>query len=144
VVSRRGESGYALLSALVVILLLSIALELLAASLQLRLRLVREDGESVILSALSDAAVAEAVANLTLNPDYPGAPEHEFGGGKIASRVTPLGTLTFEVIATASFADRRRTVEATVFRPPDRAARVRSWRRLPELGRRTREPAPSS
>lgn len=129
--SRRDESGFALLAALVVILLLAIALELLAASLQLRLRLVREDGESVILSALSDAAVAEAVANLTLDPGYSGAAEHEFGGGRIASRVTPRGLGIYDLTATAVFADRKRTVEAEVFRPPGRAARVRWWRRLP-------------
>ena len=128
--SRRGESGYALLMALLVILLLSIALGLLAESLQLRLRLVREDAENVILSALSDAAVAETVANLTRSADYPGVPEHEFGGGKIASRVLPLGAGFYNVVATATYGHRTRTVEAEVFRPPDKAARVRRWRRL--------------
>lgn len=128
--SRRGESGFALMMALVVILLLSIALGLLAASLQLRLRLVREDAESVILSALSDAAVAEAVANLARSAYYSGSPEHAFGGGKIASRVEPAGAGIFEVIATAGFAGRTRTVEAEVIRAPG-TARVRRWRRAP-------------
>lgn len=128
--SRRGEAGYALLTALLVILLLSIALGLLAASLQLRLRLVREDAESVILSALSDAAVAEAVANLAQSAYYSGAPEHEFGGGRIASRVEPLGVGIFEVIATAAYAGRTRIVEAEVIRAPG-TARVRRWRRAP-------------
>jgi hypothetical protein len=130
VVSRNGESGYALLTALLVIFLLSLALGLLAASLQLRLRLVREDGENVVLSALSDAAVAEAVANLALSADFPGSPEHAFGAGKIASRVAPSSPGIFEVIATATFASRKRTVEAEVFRAPG-TARVRRWRRLP-------------
>jgi type II secretory pathway pseudopilin PulG len=130
VVSCRGESGYALLTTLVVILLLSIALGLLAESLQLRLRLVREDAENVILSALSDAAIAETLANLTQSPDYPGAPEHEFGGGKIASRVKSLGPGFYDVVASATYAGRTRTVEAEVHRPPGKAARVRRWRRL--------------
>jgi type II secretory pathway pseudopilin PulG len=130
VVSRRGESGYALLTALVVILLLAIALGLLAGSLQLRLRLVREDAENVLLSALSDAAVAETLAHLTQSPDYPGSPEREFGGGKIASRVLPLGAGFYNVVATATYGYRTRTVEAEVFRPPGKTARVRRWRRL--------------
>jgi hypothetical protein len=130
VVSRNGESGYALLTAMLVIFLLSLALGLLAASLQLRLRLTREDGESVILSALSDAAVAEAVANLAQSAGYPGSAEHPFGGGRIASRVVPTSPGIFDVIATAAYGSRNRTVEAEVFRVPG-TARVRRWRRLP-------------
>ncbi len=128
---RRGESGFALLTAMLVILLVSIALGLLAASLQLRLRMVRDDAENVILSALSDAAVAEAVAHLAESAYYSGSPEHDFGGGRIASQVTPLGTAIFGVVATARFAGRKRVVEAEVFRPPGAAPRVRRWRRLP-------------
>ena len=128
--SRRSEAGYALLTAMLVLFLLSIALGLLAESLQLRLRLVREDGTSVILAALSDAAVAEAVANLAQSADYPGSPEHAFGGGKIASRVLPMSPGIFDVVAQASYGSRNRTVEAEVFRVPG-TARVRRWRRLP-------------
>ena len=114
-----------------VLFLLSVALGLLGASLQLRMRLVRQDGENVILSALSDAAVAEAVANLSQSASYSGSPEHDFGGGRIASQVLPLGAGTFDLTATASFAGRKRVVEAEVFRPSGSAARVRRWRRLP-------------
>jgi len=128
--ARRGESGYALLTSLLVIFLLSIALALLGGSLQLRMRLVREDGQSVILSALSDAAVAEALANLAQSASYSGSPEHGFGGGKIASEVEPLGLGIFEVTATARYASRTRVVEAEVLRAPG-IARVRRWHRLP-------------
>jgi type II secretory pathway pseudopilin PulG len=130
VVSRRGESGFALLTALLVIVLLSIALGLLAASLQLRMRMVRDDAESVLLSALSDAALAEALANLAQSAYYSGSPEHKFGGGLIASRVEPAGTGVFDVIATAAFAGRTRIVQAEVLRTPG-TARVRRWRRAP-------------
>jgi hypothetical protein len=127
---RRGEAGYGLLTALLVLFLLSVALALLAGSLQLRMRLVREDAQTVILTALSDAAVAEAVANLVQSPDYQGAPEHEFGQGKIATQVQSRGPGLFDVIAVATYAGRTRTVEAEVFRAPG-IARVRRWRRLP-------------
>lgn len=129
---RRGEAGFGLLTALMVLFLLSVALTLLAGSLQLRMRLVREDAQTVILTALSDAAVAEAVANLAQDAGYRGAPEHEFGQGTIATEVTqPHGPGLFDVVATASYAGRKRKVEAEVFRAPGAVAHVRRWRRLP-------------
>ncbi len=127
---RRRERGYALLSAVLVVFLLSIALALLGASLQLRMRLVREEGKTVILGALSDAAVAEALANLAQSASYSGAPEHELGGGRIGSQVEPLGAGIYDVVATASFGGRRRVVHAEVVREPG-VARVRFWRRPP-------------
>lgn len=129
--SRGGESGFALMTAVVVILLLSIALGLLGASLQLRMRLVRQDGVHVVLSALSDAAVAEAVAHLAESAYYSGAPEHEFGGGRIASQVRPMGPTLFAVTATAEYAGGKRIVEVEVLRPPGASPWVRRWRRLP-------------
>jgi hypothetical protein len=117
--------------ALMVLFLLSIALALLAESLQIRMRLVREDAETVILTALSDAAVAEAVANIAQNPGYTGAPAHDFGHGKLSTEVSSLGPGLFEVVATATYAGRTRTVEAEVFRAPGIVAHVRKWRRLP-------------
>jgi type II secretory pathway pseudopilin PulG len=126
----KAESGFALLTALLVIFLLSIALALLAASLQIRMRLVREDAETVILSGLADAAVAEAVANLAQSASYSGTPVHDFGQGKIQSQVQPVSPGIFDVVATATYAGRTRAVEAEVFRAPG-VARVRRWRRLP-------------
>jgi hypothetical protein len=125
-----GESGYALLTALLVIFLLSIALALLAASLQLRMRLVREDGASVTLSALSDAAVAETLANLAQSGSYTGSDEHDFGGGRIGSKVVLLSPGVYDVAATAKYSRRERVVEAVVLRAPG-SAQVQSWRRRP-------------
>lgn len=126
---KRGERGYALLATVLVVFLLSIALALLGASLQLRMRLVREDGKTVILGALSDAALAEALAKLAQSASYSGSPEHELGGGRIGSQVEPLGAGIYDVVATASFGGRSRVVQAEVVREPGRA-RVRFWRRL--------------
>lgn len=126
----RRESGYALLTALLVIFLLSVALAVLAVSLQIRLRTTTDDARRVVLSALSDAAVAEAVANLAQSAYYSGAPEHPFGGGWIASQVEPAGASLFTVTATATYKGRQRVVEATVFRSPGEAVQVRRWRRV--------------
>lgn len=129
--SRRGESGYAMMTAVMVILLVSIALGLLATSLQLRMRQVREEGVHVVLTALSDAAVAEAMARLAESGAFSGAGERDFGGGRIGSRIRPTGPGLFAVTATAEYAGRKRIVEVEVFRSPGAAPWVRRWRRLP-------------
>lgn len=128
---NRGESGFALMTALLVILLLSIALALLAVSLQIRMRLERDDAETVVLSSLSDAALAEALADLAESAYFSGSYQHDFGGGKIASEVTPRegSPGLFDVVATATYGGRKRVVAAEVFRAPG-VARVRRWRRL--------------
>lgn len=116
--------------ALLVLFLVAVSLALLAGSLQLRMRLVREDAESVILSGLSDAAVDEAVAGIAQDISYPGAPKHDFGNGTIASKVESAGPGLYNVMATAVYAGRQRVVEAEVFRSAGEVY-VRHWRRLP-------------
>jgi type II secretory pathway component PulK len=126
---RRRESGTALVMALLVLFLVSVSLTILAFSLQLRMRLVREDAETVILGALSDAAVDEAVAGLALDSSYTGAVQHDFGKGKIESRVQFLGFGLYDVVATAVYDGRKRVVDAQVFRAIDEVD-VRGWRRV--------------
>ena len=126
--ARRGERGYALLTALVVLVLVSISLALLAAALQIRLRLVREEAEALQLGALSDAALAEALYGLTYDREFPGKDEHPFGPGSIASEVEKLGLDQYRVRATGIYAGQRRTVEAEVWRTL-RGARVVRWKR---------------
>jgi hypothetical protein len=116
--------------ALLVLFLVSVSLALLAGALQIRIRLVREDAESVILSGLSDAAVDEAVAGIALDPSYSGAAAHDFGKGRIESKVESAGPGLYDVAATAVYDGRHRTVEAQVFRGGG-DAQVRKWRRLP-------------
>ena len=123
------ERGYALLAALVVILLVSISLAILATALQIRMRLVRQETEALHLGALSDAALAETLYNLTYNTEHLGSPERAFGPGRIFSWVQQLGPGTYRVRATGIYAGKRRTVEAIVVRG-DRGARVVQWRRL--------------
>jgi hypothetical protein len=128
--ARRGESGAALVMALLVLFLLSVVLALLAESLQLRMRMARDEAESVALGSLSDSALEEAMAELALDANYAGAAEHDFGGGTIQTKVERLGTALYDVTATAVYAGHRRVVEAQVFRGGGEVA-VRHWRRLP-------------
>lgn len=127
---RRSERGYALLTALVILLLVSISLALLAAALQVRMRLIRQEAEILQLGALSDAALAEALYNLTYDQDFSGKDEHDFGSGKIASEVERITTERYRVRARAIYAGTERTVEAEVLRTYQ-GARVVKWRRDP-------------
>jgi type II secretory pathway component PulK len=135
VVSRqpRGEAGFALLTALLVLFLVSLCLSLLSLSLLLRLRAVRQESQGVILTALADAALAEAVANLAVDANFNSVPEHPLGSGRITSQVTKLSATSFRIVATARLETRTRTVEASVQRTPA-ATEVRQWRVLPPRG----------
>jgi hypothetical protein len=123
-----GQNGYALLVALVVLLLVSIALALLAAGLQIRMRLVRQEAQILRLMALNDAALAETLASLNYDPAFDGLPDQPFGGGRISSAVRPLGTNRWEVLAVALYAGKERAVDAEVVRTPLGVAVVR-WER---------------
>ena len=125
----RRDDGFALASVLLAILLLSIGLALVAASLQLRMGLVRQEARSVTLTALSDAALAETLAELSEDATFPGVLEHELGPGRLRSKVWLVYPGRYEVVATAIYAGRRRTVEAEVLRPLGAPARVVRWRR---------------
>lgn len=143
---RRGQVGSALLTALLVLLLVSIALAILAASLQLRMRLARQEAETVNLVALTDGALAETLAHLHAEPGFRGAPEHPLGRGRVKSQVTALGMGLYTVVATATYAGKERSVQAEVVRAegtkrdalgqprPVVWVRVTSWRRLAGSG----------
>jgi hypothetical protein len=64
---------------------------------------VRHDFRSSVLGALADAAFAEALAGLSLDPNFVGYPSHQYGKGVIASAVGPAGETSKSVIATAKF-----------------------------------------
>ncbi|HVG11218.1 MAG TPA: hypothetical protein VNM67_26175 [Thermoanaerobaculia bacterium] len=126
---RRKDEGFALAAVLLAILLLSIGLALVAASLQLRMRLVRRETQSVTLTALSDAALAETLAELSKDAYYHGVREHGLGPGRLRSEVRFLSPGRYEVVATAIYAGRERIVEAEVLRPAGGSPRVLRWHR---------------
>ncbi len=123
-----GESGYALVTTLLAVFLLSVALALVGASLQLRMRLVQDEARDLRLRALSDAALAETLARLAESAYFDGVEERPFGGGAIRSEVRFLAPGRFEVVATAAYSWEERTVRAEVLRYPGHA-RVARWER---------------
>lgn len=130
-VRGRAQSGVAMLMTLVTLFLLGIALALIGGTLAHRLQLTKHEAETVVLSALDDAALAEGLAALAQSAFSSGVPEHPFGDGKIECRIEPIDPTNFHLVATATFRGRQRGAEAWVQRTPG-VVRVERWRRLAE------------
>jgi hypothetical protein len=128
---RPAESGIAVLAALLVLLLVSLASALVMASLELRMRVVQQEARRVHLSALSDAAIAETVAELSRNRGYPGIPRRSFDDGWLESSVVDLGTGRRQVTARAGYGGWTETVQVEARFTPT-SARILGWRRLAE------------
>lgn len=126
---HRRETGEALAAALLVLLLVAIALSLVAAALELRLRTTRREILTVHATALTDAAVAEALAHLSRDPAFHGLPRHPFGGGTLTSRVRATGYATRTVEARGTYGTESRTVRVRVTITPGGLV-VSGWRRL--------------
>lgn len=113
----RRDGGQVLLMALLVLLLTSIAAALVASSLLVSLRIAREEAIQIQLQALTDAAMAEALASLARDPAFPGAEAHPLGpraAGSIWSRVEPLAPQRVTVQAGGYYGASRRSVRAEV------------------------------
>jgi hypothetical protein len=129
-VTARHDGGQVLLVALVVLLLGSMAAAVLASSLMLRLRLAREEALEIHVQALTDAAMAEALAALARDASFAGFSPHPLEGdpgGLIWSRVEPLAPPRVLLHAGGSQGPRQRVVSAEVALgggPP----RVLSWK----------------
>lgn len=124
-----GQAGFALLMTIFVVFLLGMALALIGLSLTLRMRLAQHEALAVTLTALSDAALAEALAGLAADAATGGVGEHAFGRGTIGSQVERVTPIHYRVTAFARFAGRSRTVLADVLRDTQ-GTRVVHWQRL--------------
>ena len=128
-----GESGQALLLALIALILIGAALALVAGLLVGRMNRVQERTHATALLAISDAAVAETLANLAAWPSSPGVDRRPFGGGTLESRVTHGAGGSFTILAAATYRGRSIRVEARG-RSTDLGPVVDAWRRLPPGG----------
>jgi hypothetical protein len=124
------ESGQALLIALIALILIGVALALVAALLVGRMNRVQERTRDTALLALSDAALAETLADMAAWPASPGVDRRPFGGGTLESRVAHGAGGSFTVLATATFRGGILTVEARG-RSTELGPVVDSWRRVP-------------
>lgn len=131
--ARGPEAGQALVLALVAVLLLTAALALAAGALVSRMQRVQRDADRTDLLALTDAAVAETLANLAAWPVSAGVEPRSFGGGTIRSSVRRGGAKSFTITAGASVRRGRLEVEVRG-RLTEHGPVVDSWRRLPPAG----------
>ncbi len=129
---RQAQKGYALVMALAVIALMMSAGALLAASLQFRTWLLRQEVQGIHLTALTDAGLALALDRLSRSHFWDGAGEQPLGDGTFAVEVE-MGehAMTRVVTVTATWGPAGRAARAVVrlsdFFPP----RVISWHPAP-------------
>lgn len=129
---RAGrESGHALLLALMIIVLVGVAGAILTTTLGLHLKLARDESQRIQLVAMSDAAVAESLAELAADRGFGGLARHEFGPGQIESVIEILGPNRRRIIATSMLPGDRRLRVAVEVRLLASDIVVTSWQRLP-------------
>jgi hypothetical protein len=113
-VRRSSESGHALLVAIALILCVGLATQLLHGFLTGRLSALRAEEQTVALAAIGDAGLAATLAGLAEDRGFGGLPERPFGGGTLATTVTPGGPGRAVVTVLARFGGRGSTVRAEV------------------------------
>lgn len=125
---QRNQRGSALLLALVAVVVVALAVSLTAGFLQNRTRTLTRDIRSVELTALADAAMAEALARLAENSAFSGVDRHAFGSGEIGSSVTGLSAGMVQVRATGASGEWRVSIVAEVRTNGVLGPRVLRWR----------------
>ena len=125
------QSGHALLLALIVIVLVGVAGAVLTTTLGLHLHAARDETQRIQLVAMSDAAVAESLAELAGSPGFGGVSKRDFGAGQIESTIQKIDASRRRIIATATLTNGRQLRVATDVRFLNTGIIVTSWQRLP-------------
>lgn len=111
----RREAGHALVVALFVIAATLAASAILAGALAVRVGLLLQENRNLHLTALTDAALAQTLAELSRDPGYPGTRgERPFGDGTLAVEVRPTGPTAVVVEVWARYAGAGRAARAEV------------------------------
>ncbi len=124
------RSGHAIVIALVVLVLVAAAGAAIATFLQLEMRSSLQESRRIQLVALGDAALAEALAELSRSRAYRGSAERRFGKGTIGSTVRAIGVDRYEIVSTATVTGRDRRVVAEVSFSGSKPSLV-SWKLTP-------------
>ena len=129
--TRGRQSGHALLLALIIIVLVGAAGAVLTTTLGLHLHAARDETQRIQLVAMSDAAVAESLAELATSPGFGGVNKHDFGPGQIESSIQTVSASRRRIIATATLTSGRELRVAADVRILGSGIVVTSWQRLP-------------
>ena len=113
-----------------VMVLVASAIALLATHYGFRARLASQEARRIHLVALTDAAIAESLANLSESTGFAGVIRREFGGGSIASEIESLPDNRRSILATAIYRGWTREVRVQVFLKIN-SIEVESWSTLP-------------
>jgi hypothetical protein len=107
---------------------------LIAISIAVEARTRRDDARRIRSAALLDSAVAEAIADLAVDPDSRGFESHEFGGGEIESEIFTTSETQRAILARGRYGpfERRATVEVVL---EAHGPRVIAWEPAGALGR---------
>ena len=129
---RERSGGYVLVVALFVLVMVMAAGALLTSSLHYRMGLLRQEAQSVHLSALADAGLAMALAQLALHPFDDLELDERLGDGRVKV-VGMLGdrVMRREVEVTATWGTAGRAVRAVVQLDDHAPPRVVAWERVP-------------
>lgn len=129
-VSRSREQGHALLLALVVLLVTSLAAGLVAGALALEQRQHLRQIESTRLRAILDAATSTAVARVLADSRYAGH-EESFGGGRFVVEAERSGRATVSLTVAARYRARVAGGVATVALLTEDGPKVIRWQSIP-------------
>jgi hypothetical protein len=123
---RRGESGQALLFALLALFIASLAAGLVAEDLRLREKALQEEAARVHVRGLLDGALADALARLDRH--QPLQDRWTWGGGTTTSEAQYVTATQLTLRVTATYAAHHGAAEAAVAITVD-GPRVTSWQR---------------
>ena len=116
VAGRSSEKGVALVFALATLTLVAITIAAVTGEIQSRGAGVVLEERAVRVVALSDAAMAETLAELAANGvAFRGVTERWVEGGTISSSVRAMGEWEVEVVAIGRRRDWQATVQARVY-----------------------------
>ncbi|MBZ0110998.1 MAG: hypothetical protein K8J08_00920 [Thermoanaerobaculia bacterium] len=127
---RPSEAGQALILALLVLFLTSVAAAVLGLGLALDQRAILDEMERARSRQLLDGALADALARRHENSFFT-RHEEEFGGGEIRSAIVSRSPIQFDVAVVASYRGRRRAARSRVQILAGGKFRVLSWSRIP-------------
>ena len=124
---RRGDSGQALLFALLVLVLASIAAAFVAEDLALRERELQEEGVRMHVRALLDGALADALARIADNRAV--RRDERWGGGVTRVEAHTLPGNKVRLVVSAEYAARSGEVAAVVQKSLTAPPQVVYWHR---------------
>jgi len=115
---------------MIIMVLVASAVTLLATHYGFRARLASQEARRIHLVALTDAAIAESLAKLSVSAGFGGVSQREFGGGTFASEIESIPPHRRVIVASASYRGWTRQIRVQV-RLHMGSIEVESWSTLP-------------